>query len=781
MKILRHKLAGALLTVLLLCTVMTLSVSAAFNDVTDAETARALEILESFGIVSGYPDGGYHPDEVLSRAQFCKFAVLLLELEDQLLSASQRTLFSDVTSEHWAAAYVNLAYNRSLIQGYGNGLFGPDDSLTYEQAVTICLRILGYENSDIGTYYPDDQLRFADKLGLTASLNRKAGETLTRGEAARLLYSLLSCSTKKGEMYVSTLADRTVNSVILLDEHTTSPTGLLNCARFYSSGQAVWYPLAASLDASLIGTEGTALLNSDGALIGFLPGDTSYDVVDGILLSANYRSKNASGAAGYSVKLHTGSGVEIYPRANSISNNLVGSSGTLILNENSYATAFISDDSAIYNLTDEAILLSTNATSDVGITGCAEFRINGKSVWFRQSFSSRLSDTLIGSSGTVMYDDNDLLIDFLTDGTRYGLISGIYVKSEASAASFIVDGTLTSYPTAVSIASNQAGSSGTIMLNGQGYIISFTADSTEKYSIVNDAILLSSYASTGYSYGAKFYVNGKTSVYPYAASFSGLGTQSSTDMNYWYPYLYNQNLYTYNNPYFAASSSASRGILVLDSENCIVQFIPDGTNYRMLTGVLLNANTAASYFGTYVNFSVNGQTVTFPQQASISASSGTYGTLLLNLNGYAVDFIPDSSGGYSSSPSGILLSVGEIADDGMTVLAKMYINEKISTYAVAAPLDASYIGRTGKLMLDANGRAVSFMAESGNMQTAVVQSASASQLITADRTYNVSGNMHVIVSGSVSTWNAAYNMAAPGTTVTLYFNTLGGLTLIKIG
>ena len=339
-------------------------------DALRGETAQALELLDTLGLVNGYPDGGYHPDEPLTRAQFCKFAVLLMELEDQLMSASQKTLFTDVTSAHWAAPYVNLAYSKSLIQGYGNGYFGPDDNILYEQAVLISLRILGYDTNDYGNYYPDDPLRFAEKIGLTSSLDRIAGEALSRGETARLLYALLSCTTKKGEMYAASLADRTVKSVILLDEHTASPTGLLNCARFYASGSAVWYPLAAELPADWVGAEGTALLNSDGELIAFLPGANSYKVVDGILLSASYRAKNASGSSGYYVKLHTGKGVEIYPRANTISTNLVGSSGTLILNDTDYATAFISDDSTVYNLTDEAILISTNAVSDTGITGC---------------------------------------------------------------------------------------------------------------------------------------------------------------------------------------------------------------------------------------------------------------------------------------------------------------------------------------------------------------------------------------------------------------------------
>lgn len=67
----------ALLTAAGLC--LTLAVlpapASAFTDVS-GDTAEAVEVLYSLGIVSGYSDGAYHPSDGLTRAQFCKLAVL---------------------------------------------------------------------------------------------------------------------------------------------------------------------------------------------------------------------------------------------------------------------------------------------------------------------------------------------------------------------------------------------------------------------------------------------------------------------------------------------------------------------------------------------------------------------------------------------------------------------------------------------------------------------------------------------------------------------------------
>lgn len=923
MKTISLKFAALCLAVLLCCGALAAPASAeggretAFTDITDTETAQAASVLAAFGVVSGYGDGRFGPDDLLTRAQFAKMAIVLMGLEDQLLTASQKTLFSDVTSAHWAAAYVNLAYSKGLIQGYGNGYFGPDDNIAYEQAVTIALRILGYEAGDIGNYYPDDYLNFADRLDLTDSLDRLAGEAMTRGEAARLLYALLTCTTKTGGIYADKLAEKTVKDVILLDADTNSPDGILNAAKFYSAGQAVWYPRAGELDAGMVGSAGMALLDEDGYVIAFLPEETRYTVVDGILLSNNTRDSGR-----YAVKLYAEGGTVVYPRANTISANLVGCTGSLLLSENGYATAFISDDMATYDLTSDAVLLSNNAMSDTGVTGCAEFWVNGKSVYYKQesgsrlpnervgqsgiilsddssvvldflpdgtaytiksgvylgetsgyspyggsfyiggrtvsypitsrmssqsgtsgrllinetgyvtafladssasysmstdaillatgvtsdtgksncaeflvngklvyyavSYASGLSDRMIGQSGTVLFDDDSYVLDFIADGDTYDVFTGVYVETTSAGATFLVGSDSVTYPTAVSISSNQAGCSGRVVLNDAGYVTAFVADTSEKSSIITGAILISAYTTAGTTYGAKFYVDGKTVTYPYTTTTTTYPWYSGTA----YPWYGTGYYYGYAPTYTTVNGSLSgyvgySGTLLLDANGCISDFIPNGDYYRLITGVVVSSGTASGlgYFGgSYISIYTGGQTLQYMQSGSINAQSGASGILLVNTSGYAVAFIADSSGGsYSMSQSGVLLSTGEIAADGSTVLAKLYVNGNVTTYAVSGSISSDYIGRTGKLMLDASGCAVGFMPESGSTRSVTVTTASADTLTTESGSYSMRSSLPVISGGSVTTWGAAASTLTAGTALTIHFDSLGSISLIVIG
>ena len=143
----------------------------AFSDVSGEELSEAVEVLSGLGIVSGYSDGSYHPDDALTRAQFCKLAILTEGHGDQARGSAYRTRFSDVPGGGWAAPYINLACEEGLVAGYGDGRFGPDDPVTVGQAVTAVLRLLGYTAEEIGPFWPGDYLNKAgtDRITSTTS------------------------------------------------------------------------------------------------------------------------------------------------------------------------------------------------------------------------------------------------------------------------------------------------------------------------------------------------------------------------------------------------------------------------------------------------------------------------------------------------------------------------------------------------------------------------------------------------------------------------------------
>ena len=266
---------GALLTAAGLClTLAVLPAGAAFSDVS-GDTALAVEVLSGLGIVSGYSDGNYHPEDGLTRAQFCKLAVLAEGHGDQVTGSAYRTLFSDVTATHWAAPYVNLAYEEGLVAGYGNGSFGPDDPVSVGQAVTVALRLLGYTTEDVGPFWPEDYMSLGEKLGLLDGLSTDPDHALTRGEAALLLYSLLSQSDRNGADYLDQLCASKVAGAVLLDTDAQADDGATGLVQVCTAQGLSYYEPAGTLPDALEGYRGTLLLDKAGDTVGFLPDGTA--------------------------------------------------------------------------------------------------------------------------------------------------------------------------------------------------------------------------------------------------------------------------------------------------------------------------------------------------------------------------------------------------------------------------------------------------------------------------------------------------------------------------
>ena len=122
-----------------------------FQDVTDQETAVAVEVLRLLEVLDGMGDGTFQPYGTLTRSQFCKMAIYAMNKQEKLGLYKTVTVFPDVKPSHWAAGYINMAAKgEGMIAGYPDGKFHPEDPVTVGQAATILVRLLGYKDSDIG-------------------------------------------------------------------------------------------------------------------------------------------------------------------------------------------------------------------------------------------------------------------------------------------------------------------------------------------------------------------------------------------------------------------------------------------------------------------------------------------------------------------------------------------------------------------------------------------------------------------------------------------------------
>lgn len=99
---------------------------------------QAVAYLQKQGIISGYPDGTFKPESVITRAEFVTMIVRPGELV-----ANAPSKFGDVSASHWAAKYINSAAAKGWVSGYPDGTFKPGAKLTRAEAVTIVNCVLG--------------------------------------------------------------------------------------------------------------------------------------------------------------------------------------------------------------------------------------------------------------------------------------------------------------------------------------------------------------------------------------------------------------------------------------------------------------------------------------------------------------------------------------------------------------------------------------------------------------------------------------------------------------
>lgn len=161
----------------------------AFSDVgQEHEHADAIQHVNSTGLMVGYGDGTFQPDKTVTRAEMATILCKMLG-EDKDLK-KDGTVFSDVPVSHWGNGYVVKAVELGFVSGYGNGKFGPDDTVTYEQAVTMLVQALGgKEEAAKHGGYPEGPLALAKGHGLLEDISAKTGDPFSRCKVAVLLYN----------------------------------------------------------------------------------------------------------------------------------------------------------------------------------------------------------------------------------------------------------------------------------------------------------------------------------------------------------------------------------------------------------------------------------------------------------------------------------------------------------------------------------------------------------------------------------------------------------------
>ena len=474
------KLIYVLMMSLIITLSLMLTAEAAFTDVS-GETATAAATLYSMGIVDGTGGNRFSPDSVLTRSQICAMAVRTMGYSDHINTYARKTLFSDVPSSSWYNGYVNLAYAQGVINGYGDGNFGPEDPITYGQLATILLRMLGYTSDEIGYVWPMDYTDFFSGLGLSDGMDLEPYQALTRGEAAILFYRTLKCNANnsKTPYYMTIKGAASTKEVILLDNNATSngKSGLLKTCSASDGSEAVYYTQGRLQGDFFDGTSVILLFNNEGAVIGTIPSDEEISdsratsLKEVILLDIN-ASYNGETALIKAVALDGSEGVTYYTQIEKQASSHTNKVMTLILDEKDRVMGML-PGSQTYADTEivtkaKAILLDVNASKNNESGLLQAYLTDGSSeiVYYNQEVLQKgyFVDTMV----TLLLNGAGRVVGTIPESTSYQDI-----KIESFTASEIVSSDGKSYripsdaKLIVSGETYQYTTSGYLQLNGK--------------------------------------------------------------------------------------------------------------------------------------------------------------------------------------------------------------------------------------------------------------------------------------------------------------------------
>ena len=177
----------------------TMFAGAAFTDQADIKVdAEVVDTLVSLGVINGYTDGSFKPNDTVTRAEMAKMIyVLRTGNSDASAYNNDKTSFTDVNG-HWAAGFIKYCQSVGIIAGQSATKFAPDQTVTAQEAAKMLLVTLGYDANKaglVGINWASKTNALADENGLLDDVNTSFTGPCPRQYAAQLIYNAIDTPT----------------------------------------------------------------------------------------------------------------------------------------------------------------------------------------------------------------------------------------------------------------------------------------------------------------------------------------------------------------------------------------------------------------------------------------------------------------------------------------------------------------------------------------------------------------------------------------------------------
>ena len=265
---------------------------AVYSDIAGEKCEGAVNVLSALGVVDGYENGTYKPEQTVTRAEMAKLVITALGMDSY--ATATKSSYSDMANAQWAIPVVEYATNLGIIEGVGGGRFSPGNPVTYEQAATMIVRAIGFTTAcnEMNGTWPAIYVQKATALGLFENVEgNNYGTGANRGDVAIMLYNALNTpmvyADKDGQTLEKTGKDGgKITMMTTLNKNGTAVYGVLTPEDADTALTNV---------RSLIGAAGKIIKNKDGKILSigdiqtqfltgeyngekFVVGDTEYTI-----------------------------------------------------------------------------------------------------------------------------------------------------------------------------------------------------------------------------------------------------------------------------------------------------------------------------------------------------------------------------------------------------------------------------------------------------------------------------------------------------------------------
>ena len=161
-----------------------------FTDVRSADPyVSAITWGKHNNIIGGYPDGSFKPNRTVNRAEFLKIALEAKGVDISTVRGFSG--FSDVPTDAWFAPYVLYAKQHGIVEGYSDGTFKPEQTVNFAEALKIAYVALGVEgdNSETGEWY-DTYLQHAKRRRVLFSNEVDVRTGMSRKDVVWIVWKL---------------------------------------------------------------------------------------------------------------------------------------------------------------------------------------------------------------------------------------------------------------------------------------------------------------------------------------------------------------------------------------------------------------------------------------------------------------------------------------------------------------------------------------------------------------------------------------------------------------